>query len=73
MTEELNKDRTPLTDVTVSLVGIDGNAFNLIGRVRTELRRAGYDKDFLEQFTKEATSGDYFHLLNTIGKYVHIE
>lgn len=73
MTEEKKEDQIPLTDVTVQLVGVDGNAFNVLGKVRAELRRAGYDNDFIERFTTEATSGDYNHLLAVVCKYVIVE
>ena len=62
----------PITDVKVKLVGEDGNAFSIIGRVRRELRRAGR-ADLVEEFTKEATSGDYNKVLQTAMKYVDVE
>ena len=63
----------PITDVTVKLVGEDGNAFSILGKVRTALRRAGYDNAFIEEFAKKATSGDYMNLLAVVSEYVHIE
>lgn len=62
----------PKTGITVKLVGTDGNAFALIGKVRRALRREGYG-DLVEKFTKEATSGDYDHVLQTIMRYVDVE
>ena len=58
-------------DVHVKLVGEDGNAFSIIGRVRRALTKAGH-KDAVGEFTEEATSGDYNHLLNTVMKYVNV-
>ena len=61
----------PLTDVEVKLSDQDGNAFFILGSVCKELRRAGHE-DLVEEFWKEATSGDYDHLLQTCMKYVHV-
>ena len=57
---------------TVKLVGKDGNAFSILGRVRKALRRAGQE-DLIEEFTNEATNGDYDHLLQTVCKYCEVE
>jgi len=56
----------------VSLIGKDENAFAVLGEVSKALRKAGMDKE-AEQFFKEATKGDYDHLLRTAMKYVDIE
>ena len=58
-------------DVTVRLVGEDGNSFAILGAVRKALKRAGHN-DIVEKFTEEATSGDYDHLLQTVMKYVDV-
>ena len=62
----------PKTDVVVKLVGEDGNAFAIIGKVRKALERGGH-ADLVEPFTKEAESGDYGHLLQTAMEYVEVE
>jgi hypothetical protein len=62
----------PKTDVKVKLIGQDGNAFYILGSVIKALKRAGYDRDFIQQFQDEATSGDYNHLLQTVMEYVDI-
>lgn len=61
----------PLTDVQVKLVGEDGNAFAIMGRVIYALRRGGHAA-LVAGFMKEARSGDYDHLLRTCMKYVHV-
>ena len=61
-----------LTDVVVKLVGTDGNAFAILGKVHNALVRAGH-KDLAKQYMAEATSGDYDHLLQTSMKYVEVE
>lgn len=63
------KDLTKLPRPVVKLVGEDGNAFFILGRVSREMRRVGWKKDEIDQFMNEATSGDYDHLLRTVIKY----
>jgi len=53
------------------LLGEDGNAFLVIGKVSSTLKKAGY-KDLVEQYRKEAMSGDYDNLLNVSMKYVAV-
>lgn len=60
-------------NVTVKLVGENGNAFNILGRVIQEMRGVGIPKETIDKFTKEATSGDYDDLLVTCMKYVNVE
>lgn len=57
-------------DIFVPLVGEDGNAFSILGRVRSALRRGGVPQDEIAKFTEEATSGDYNHLLQTVMRWV---
>lgn len=60
-------------DVTVKLTGYDGNAFFIIGRVRSALKRAGVPEERCEEFAKEAMSGDYDNVLQTAMKWVTVE
>lgn len=59
-------------EVEVELVGNDGNAFFIVGKVRAALRRAGVSAEEVEQYTAEATSGDYDHLLQTTMRWVEV-
>lgn len=59
----------PKTDIKVKLVGTDGNAFALMGKVCEALRK-GKRGDLVKEFQKEAMSGDYDHLLTTCSEYV---
>lgn len=59
-------------DITVDLIGEDGNAFMILGRVRKALRRAGAPSGDIAAFTAEATAGDYDHLLSTVNRYVNV-
>ena len=58
--------------IEVRLVGEDGNAFFIIGKVRLALRRGGVGEEPVEAFTKEATSGDYDDLLRTVMRWVEV-
>ncbi len=62
----------PKTDVHVKLVGEDGNAGAIMGKVRGALDREGYH-DLAEQYIEEATMGDYNHLLVTTMEYVEVD
>ncbi len=53
----------------VRLVGEDGNAFAILGRVSKALRQAGQG-DKVKEMTDKAMSGDYNHLLATVLEYV---
>ena len=59
--------------ITIKLVGEDGNAFAILARVDVALRRANISKEIRELFKKEATSKDYNHLLQVVMQWVNIE
>ena len=61
------------TGIRVKLIGEDGNAFYILGKVQSALRRGGKGKEFIDNFMKEATSGDYNHLLATVMEVVKVE
>ena len=65
--------KEPETKPTVKLIGEDGNAFSIMGRVKQALRRSGADKEYIAGYLKEATSGDYDHLLVVSMGYVDVE
>lgn len=57
----------------VKLVGEDGNAFAILARVWDAGRKVGWTKEEWDAFKKEATSGDYDHLLRTVMKYCEVK
>jgi hypothetical protein len=57
----------------LKLIGIDGNAFVIIGSARRMMKRAKMEEETIDKFTKEATSGDYDHLLQTVMEYFEVE
>ncbi len=63
----------PATKPTVKLIGNDGNVFSIMGRVKKALMRTGADKEYIDQYLSEATSGDYDHLLFVSMEYVDVE
>lgn len=60
-------------EVHVRLVGEDGNAFSILGRVRRAMVRAGVSADEVDAFHAEATSGDYDNLLGTVLRWVRVD
>lgn len=63
----------PKTNVKVKLVGEDGNAFYIIGKVKKSLIKEGHQK-LADEFVKQVlSSSDYEHLLRTVMDYVEIE
>tara|TARA_B100000927_G_C16371409_1_gene431627 strand:+ start:226 stop:513 length:288 start_codon:yes stop_codon:yes gene_type:complete len=50
---------------TGSLIGIDGNAMNVMGYVSRQLRRAGWPSEDINQVTAHMMSGDYNNVIVT--------
>jgi hypothetical protein len=57
--------------VHLRLVGEDGNAWAILGRVSAALKSAGIAKDERDVFLAEATRGNYDHLLRTVVQWVN--
>ena len=55
--------------VRLQLVGLDGNAFALLGAFQKAARRQEWKEAEIKNIIKEATSGDYNHLLMTLMEY----
>lgn len=56
----------------VDLTRVDGNAFAILGTVKKALAKAGATKDEQAEFMREATSGNYDNLLQTVMRWVEI-
>jgi len=52
--------------VELDLVGLDGNAFALMGKFSREARKQGWTKEEVDLVLNECTSGDYDNLLATL-------
>ena len=59
--------------ITVPLSDQDGNAMSIIGRVGAALKQAGVSREIRAEFAKEAMSGDYDHVLQTVMAWVETE
>ena len=70
---EVYKMIAPTTKPTVKLIGRDGNAFSIMGRVKKALMQTRADKEYIDQYLSEATSGNYDHLLSVSMEYVDVE
>ncbi len=62
----------PKEKPAVKLIDTDGNAFAIMGRVRSALLKAGADKEYVDQYLKEAMFGDYDNLLCVTMDYVDV-
>jgi len=58
-------------DVTVKLVGSNGNAFAILGKTKGALKQAGH-RQAAEEYMKEATAGNYDNLLQVTMEYVNV-
>lgn len=68
---ESRKPKYP--DVRVTLVGDDGNPFSILARTAKALRRAGVPQDEINAMSREATSGSYEHLIQTVIEWVETD
>ena len=60
-------------EITVNIVGVDGNAFNILGICTREMRKHHLPKSEIDSFFKEATGGSYDDLLCTVMKWFNVE
>ena len=69
----MNDELTPAgkPKARVRLVGEDGNAFAILGRVRRGLKRTAppHTPEEMKQFGEDARSGDYNHLLQVVERW----
>jgi hypothetical protein len=70
---EVNMSEIKYPDISVKLIGEDGNAFSILGAVKRALRKAKVPEAEIDRFYKEATSGDYDQLLRTCATWISIE
>lgn len=46
-----------------SLVGVNGNAFSIMGYVTDAMKKTGFSKEDIDDYREHAISGDYDHLV----------
>lgn len=52
--------------VNLDLVGLDGNAFMLMGAFSRQAKKEGWTKEEIAEVINECKSGNYDHLLQTL-------
>jgi hypothetical protein len=70
--KESEMEEAKYPHIKVQLVGKDGNAFAILGRVRQEMIRNSVPAEDIQKFMEEARSGDYDNLLNTCMRWVSV-
>ena len=67
-------DKVKYTEITVELIGQNGNIFNLIGICTHAMRRGGVNRDERDKFVDEVThAGSYVEALAVIMRWVNVE
>jgi hypothetical protein len=64
MTQVVNKK------VSMTLVGVDGNSFALMGAFSREARRQGWTSAEIKLVTDRCTQGDYNELISTLMDHI---
>lgn len=59
-------------EIQVRLVGTDGNAMMIVGKVVRAMRNYGLSMDEINTFREEALSGDYDNVLQTAMRWVDV-
>lgn len=59
-------------NTTVQLTGKDGNAFAIMGSVKSALKKAGATQDQIDEYMKASMSGDYDNLLRVACEWVKV-
>lgn len=52
-----------------TLVGVDGNAFSIMGHFKRNARRNGWSKEEIDFVLEEAKSDSYDHLVGVISRF----
>lgn len=60
------KKMETIAKVKLNLVGLDGNAFSLMGAYKSAARRQGIPKEQVDAVLKDCMSGNYDHLLGVL-------
>lgn len=59
-------------EITVQLVGQDGNAFLILAKTQKALRKAKVAPEEINLFLEQATAGDYNELLSIVQQWVTV-
>jgi len=55
--------------IKLKLVGLDGNAYSLMGAFVVQARKEEWTKEEIDEVLAEARSGDYNHLIFTLDSH----
>ena len=55
--------------INLELVGLDGNAFSIMGAFRRQARKEGWKDEEINEVLDKAKSGDYNNLLRVISEH----
>jgi len=66
-------DMKTTTKPILKLSGANGNAFMLLGLAQRVAKKAGWTQEKIDTVMKEAKSGDYDHLLQTLMTHFEVE
>lgn len=66
------ENEMPKYNVEVQLSGNDGNAFAIMGAVKSALKKAGASKEELDQYLADSMSGDYDNLIRVATDWVEV-
>lgn len=56
----------------VELIGRDGNAYAIMGKVVMKLKEEGYSEEEISKYKEQAMSGDYDNLLRVTMEWVEV-
>ena len=59
--------------VNLELVGLNGNAYCLLGAFQGQARREGWTKEEINTVISEAQSGDYDNLLRVLARHCEVQ
>jgi len=57
--------------VNLDLVGLDGNAFSLMGAFQRQAKRENWTTEEIKLVIDECMSGDYDHLVSTLMEHTN--
>ena len=63
----------PYQNIKIKLVGYNGNTFSILEHCFATIRSSRLPKTELDEFKKQATSGDYNNLLSTCLEWFYVE
>ena len=55
--------------IKLNLVGLDGNAFSLMGAFQRQAKKEKWTSEEIKEVLDEAMTGDYDHLLYTLDSH----